>query len=114
MIPEQCPQDAGIARRSGQGPVVAVILIQTCRQQFSDVEAGHLHSLICKNRSHLLPFNNSLRQGKSQDGHMNEHMSSLMIQHRKKTCYCHSLCVKLLRLTKAVTVTVLMLIIYQI
>lgn len=48
MIPEHRPQDAGIARRSRQWAVIAIILIQTCRQQRSDVETGNLHSLICQ------------------------------------------------------------------
>lgn len=47
MISEHCPQHTRIARRSCQRPVVAIILIQTCRQQRPDVETGHLHSLIC-------------------------------------------------------------------
>lgn len=48
VIPEQSPQDAGVARRSRQRPVVAVILVQTCRQQRSDVETRNLHFLICR------------------------------------------------------------------
>lgn len=45
-IPEERPENAGIARRSGQRAVVAVIFVQTIGEQRPYVEARNLHFLI--------------------------------------------------------------------
>lgn len=44
--PEERPKNAGIAGRSGQRAVVAVILVQATGQQRSYVETRNLHFLI--------------------------------------------------------------------
>lgn len=45
-IPEERPENTGIARRGRQRPVVAVIFIQTIGEQRSYVESRNLHLLI--------------------------------------------------------------------